>query len=135
LNENIDWINKGIPILSERLAELERLRIRKPTVREVYYYLVSTKFISNTPSLYKSFDRATVNARKNGFLPENCFVDNSRRIIDIDDDYYPPDQILVVCIQNRFNSVRLILSDSIVIIGNNMRFMSLIYGKRENSIV
>jgi hypothetical protein len=86
-HQNIDWVNKGIPIVSGRLVELEKLEIGKPTVREVYYYLISTKFISNTPSLYKSFDRATVNARKNGSLSENCFVDNSRRIID----YYSPE--------------------------------------------
>ncbi len=90
-HQNIDWVNKGIPIVSGRLAELETPGIGKPTVREVYYYLISTKFISSTPSLYKSFDRATVNARKNGSLPENCFVDNSRRIIDIDDNYYSPE--------------------------------------------
>ena len=89
--QKIDWVNKGIPIVSGRLAELQRLGIGKPTVREVYYYLISTKFISNTPSLYKSFDRATVNARKNESLPENCFVDSSRRIIDIDDYYYSPE--------------------------------------------
>lgn len=90
-HQNIDWVNKGIPIVSGRLVELEKLEIGKPIVREVYYFLISTKFISNTPSLYKSFDRATVNAPKNGSLSENCFVDNSRRIIDIDDDYYSPE--------------------------------------------
>jgi hypothetical protein len=89
--QTIDWINKGIPIVSERLAELGRHGIGKPTVREVYYYLVSTRFNSNTKSLYTSFDRATVNARKIGSLSENCFADNSRRIIDIDDNYYPPE--------------------------------------------
>jgi hypothetical protein len=90
--QNIDWINKGIPIVSKRLAELERLGMGKPTVREIYYYLVSTGFISNTKSLYTTFDRATVNARKIGSLPKNCFVDNSRRIIDINDEYFPPEE-------------------------------------------
>jgi hypothetical protein len=30
--------------------------------------------------------QAIVAARKHGILPEDCFMDNSMRIIDIDDD-------------------------------------------------
>jgi hypothetical protein len=89
--QNIDWKNKGIPVVSERLAELQGLRMGKPTVREIYYYLVSIRFIPNTKSMYNSFDHATVNARKIGSLPVNCFVDNSRRIIDIHDKYSSPE--------------------------------------------
>ena len=85
---NINWKGKFIPIINAILKELEA-EGEKPSIRGVYYILVSRykDEIPNTRSTYGSYDKATVKAREGGIIPEDAFTDDTRRIINIDDEF------------------------------------------------
>ena len=95
---NINWKGKFIPIINLILKELEA-EGEKPSIRGVYYILVSRykDEIPNNRSTYGSYDKATVNARKDGVIAEDAFTDDTRRIINIEDDF--------ITGQEHFNSV------------------------------
>ena len=50
----------------------------KPTLRTMFYRLVSLEIIPNTKQSYKSLSSATVKARKLGEIPWDCFSDQSQ---------------------------------------------------------
>ena len=64
-----------------------------PTLRKMYYTLVSKQKIPNTKSMYNGLSKYTARARELGILPINCFRDRYS-IINIDDKYLSPKQII-----------------------------------------
>jgi hypothetical protein len=89
--DNIDWRGQVLIPIKQRLASFKSQGIT-PTLRTMYYNLVSTGVIPNTKNSYKGLSRFTAKLRKNGELPMDCFADNSRRIEDINDTYFTPEE-------------------------------------------
>lgn len=72
----VNW-NEVIEEVKEALEWFERNRI-KPTLRTLYYRLVSKNIIPNTKNSYKTLSRKLVEARKKGIIPFDAFVDKTR---------------------------------------------------------
>jgi hypothetical protein len=87
--KTLDYRNVIIPTVITILNEFRSAGIEM-TVRGMFYRLVSVELINNTYEVYKKLDAALTRYRKNDVLPINCFVDNTRKIIDIQDEYLSP---------------------------------------------
>jgi len=83
---NADW--KG-QVLSEIIRQLEDFRKQgfPPTLRGMFYTLVDLGILPKTESVYHSLSYQTSRWRENDILPIDCFADNTRGVIDIDDMY------------------------------------------------
>jgi hypothetical protein len=79
----MDWKNDVIPRV---LHKLQYEYTFAPTVRGMFYNLASDGVISNTTEHYKGPDMALVDARNAGLIPMDAFVDNTRKIVDINND-------------------------------------------------
>lgn len=67
----------------------------KPSLRTVFYRLVSLEIIPNTQQAYKTLSRVTVTARKSGKLAWDSFSDEGRLILgNYDDRYKTPEQYI-----------------------------------------
>lgn len=66
--------------IKDSLKWFERQQI-KPTLRTMFYRLVSLEIISNTKQSYKSLSSSTVKARKLGEIPWDCFSDQGRQVL------------------------------------------------------
>ena len=76
-----------MPAIIERLDAFNNRGIA-PTLRAMFYALVSLRVIPNVQAQYQYLSHFTARARENGQLPINCFADQSRRVIqDFDDTY------------------------------------------------
>jgi len=66
----------------------------EPTVRQVYYRLVSPPYqvIENKDSTYKYFDAQMVRARERGDITRDAFSDSSRRTLGGDYGYRSPEE-------------------------------------------
>lgn len=104
----INWQRDVMPHIKERLA-LWASRQIIPTLRGLFYTLVSINVLENTPNKYDYLSKFTARARENSEkvteiryrngqssiyefkdeenLPIDCFADNVRQVIDIDDIY------------------------------------------------
>lgn len=83
-----DWINDVIPRVIELLGEYSY----RPTVRGMFYRLVSDEIIPNTFKEYKGLIQALGSARKKksgqkGYISPFAFADDSRYIEDINDEF------------------------------------------------
>jgi hypothetical protein len=76
-----------MPAIKERLNAFN-LRGIVPTLRAMFYALVSLRVIHNLQPQYQYLSHFTARARENGELAINCFADQSRRIIQEFDDEY-----------------------------------------------
>ena len=76
----MNWNKTVMPAINERLDAFNNRGIT-PTLRTVFYALVSLGVISNIQSQYQYLSHFTARARENGQLPIDCFADQSRRII------------------------------------------------------
>lgn len=85
-NTTINW-NEIVDIVSEELVSYEAQGFA-PSLRAMFYRLVSKNILSNTKSTYKSMSRAMVKARIDGRLPIKCFSDSTRNIIRNFNQYY-----------------------------------------------
>jgi len=67
-----------------------------PTIRQVYYRLVSPPYqvIENKTSVYKYFDAQMVRARERRELPKNAFSDTSRQTLGGDYGYRSPEEFM-----------------------------------------
>jgi hypothetical protein len=64
-----------------------------PTLRTLFYRLVSLEVIPNTNQAYKQLSSATVKARKKGKLPWNVFSDENRLVLsNFVEEYQTPEQ-------------------------------------------
>ena len=85
--KRVNWRQDVLPIVIERLSIFDAQGII-PTLRTMFYSLVSLNIIPNSQNYYQSLSKNTANWREQGNLPINCFADQSRYIIeDFDDDY------------------------------------------------
>jgi hypothetical protein len=84
----IDWKS----VVDYVMRELSRRDIT-PTLRTLFYRLVSLEVIPNTNQAYKQLSSATVKARKKGKLPWNAFSDENRLVLsDFVEEYQTPEQ-------------------------------------------
>lgn len=104
--KNINWQRDIMPTIKQRLSLWTSQQI-KPTLRGLFYILISLNLLENTKAKYNQLSKYTARAREksqNGgridkrtqewkrytedeMLPIDCFADNVRQIIDIDDIY------------------------------------------------
>ena len=91
--KNKNWDRDVLPAVKERLSAYEQESV-KPTVRGMFYALVSLNQIKNTKSEYTSLDQHLVDWREDETIPMDSFADNSRRIIDRNYRYYTPLELI-----------------------------------------
>jgi hypothetical protein len=90
--KTMDWKKHIIP---KAIYKLEHEYTFAPTIRGMFYNLVSDGVISNTNEHYKGLDRALVDARNAGLISMDAFVDNTRKIVDISNDvYWTPQSVI-----------------------------------------
>lgn len=98
----IDWKNVIIPRVVEELKWFEDHDI-KPTLRTLFYRLVSLGVLPNTKSRYKQLSDRCVDARKDGILEWNCFADEGREVLgDFVEEYRTPEehvQLYINCLK------------------------------------
>jgi len=61
-------------------------------LRGIFYVLVSLNILENLQERYKSLSKALVMARRCGVIPVDWIIDESREIINIDDQYLKPSE-------------------------------------------
>ena len=88
----LDWKNDIVPKIKDILNERHQQGVPAATLRGIFYILVSLGHIENLEQQYKSLSRALVTARRNGIIPYEWIVDESRGIIDIYDVYVDPSE-------------------------------------------
>jgi hypothetical protein len=77
----------------------------KPTLRAMFYRLFSRGIIPNTPSAYDRLSKTTVTARMEDELEIDCFIDNSRQVIEgFNEEYWTPEQLIDARIKNLKNT-------------------------------
>ena len=82
----IDWDEMVLPEVKERLTNFNDRGII-PTLRAMFYALFSTlDWFPNTRSYYSSLSDKTARWRESRLLPINCFVDQSRHVVEDFDD-------------------------------------------------
>lgn len=86
------WEREVLPKIQERLSFFKARGIKRPSLRAMFYALVSIGLIPNTKSYYVSLSSHTVTWRENGMLPIDCFLDETRRVVEIDDIYESPEE-------------------------------------------
>jgi hypothetical protein len=87
----IDW-KRVIHRIKEELPWFQERRIT-PTLRSLFYRLVSLEVIPNTNQAYKQLSNATVKARKKWELPWNAFSDEGRLVLsDFVEEYQTSEQ-------------------------------------------
>jgi hypothetical protein len=59
-----------------------------PSLRKLFYILVSKEVIPNLKKTYRSLDNHMTELRNEGILPTDCLSDQKHPIIDINDVYY-----------------------------------------------
>lgn len=92
--KRLNWKIDVLPAIDQRLQAFRSQGI-VPTLRAMFYALVSLEVIPNSQSYYKTLSEFTARARRGGILPIDCFADNSRGIIqDFDDRYQTLDQYI-----------------------------------------
>jgi hypothetical protein len=81
----IDCVKLELPWFQERDIT--------PTLRTLFYRLVSLEVIPNTNQAYKQLSSACVNARKKGKIPWNSIADEGRLVLaDFEEEYQTPEQ-------------------------------------------
>lgn len=77
-NKNFNW-KPIVPLAVEEAAGYIREFKEPPTLRGIFYRLVSKNHIPNTKGAYKALSRVLTNARHMGTFPWNYMVDNIRK--------------------------------------------------------
>jgi hypothetical protein len=93
-NNRTSW-SKVIDEVKSSLVWFQSHRIPRPSLRTVFYRLVSLDIIPNTNQSYKLLSAATVKARKFGLIPWDCFYDHGRQVLgNFQEDYRSPIQFI-----------------------------------------
>jgi hypothetical protein len=93
-NNRTNW-KKVIDEVKSSLTWFQRHRVLRPSLRAVFYRLVSLEVIPNTKQSYKSLSSVTVKARKSGEIPWDCFSDQGRQVLgNFQEDYRSPEQYI-----------------------------------------
>ena len=77
-----------------------------PTLRTIFYRLVSLEIIPNTEQSYKSLSSAIVKARKSGEIAWNCFSDQGRQVLVGLEEYTSPEDYINIAIDYLKNAPR-----------------------------
>ena len=88
----LDWKGQIIPKVKEVLIDRRDKGISTATLRGIFYILVSLNILENLQKRYKSLSKALVTARRCGVIPVDWVIDESREIINIDDQYLEPSE-------------------------------------------
>jgi hypothetical protein len=96
MSRRIDWQGVIIP----RVIELLQSYDYRPTLRQIFYRLVSEQLISNTISAYKVLSRSTAEAREDGRLDPRAFEDRIRMAYGRDAGWQSPQEFLQSLIEN-----------------------------------
>jgi predicted small metal-binding protein len=89
----IDW-KRVIARIKEELPWFQERDI-KPTLRTLFYRLVSLEVIPNTNQAYKRLSNIAVTARKKGKLSWVSFSDEGRIVLaDFSEEYHTPEQFV-----------------------------------------
>ena len=96
-SDRIDWINDIFPTIRQVLKFREENNLDKPSLRGMFYILISKKLIQKSQKIYKKLKDATAEARKkpdekynkktgewepnHAALPIDCFADDTRAVI------------------------------------------------------
>jgi hypothetical protein len=96
-NDKIDWINDIYPTIREVIKFRKAHDLDKPSLRGMFYILISKKLIIKSQRIYKRLKDATADARKKpdeiynektdkwepnpAALPIDCFADDTRAVI------------------------------------------------------
>lgn len=83
-------------VVSETRNSLEWFRQRglRPTLRTLFYRLVSLEIIPNTEQAYKTLSKETTKARKSRILPGDAFEDRNREILSNVRTYVSPEDFV-----------------------------------------
>ena len=93
MRNKINWSEIVDLVKREIVPQFQRQGV-KPTLRTVFYALVSREAIPNTLSSYQQLSRALVKARKNGELPWDFIEDRTRYTVGHLDDRYTDESAL-----------------------------------------
>src|SRR2546423_13600560 len=104
MSMTINWKGDVIP----RVQKLLDLYPYAPTVRAIFYRLVSDNVVPNTFPNYKGLIQALCTAREkdatdSGHISVYAFADDTRRIEGINDEFWTPEQYVDVCVRNLKN--------------------------------
>ena len=89
-----NW-KKVIDEVKSSLIWFQRHGVPRPSLRTVFYRLVSLEVIPNTKQSYKSLSSVTVKARKSGEIPWDCFSDQGRPVLgNFEENYRSPEQFI-----------------------------------------
>jgi len=97
-NGHIDWLG----IITPRVSELLDSYSYRPTLRQVYYRLVSELLIPNTITSYKTLSDRLARAREQRIIDPTSFEDRARSSDGGDSGYTDPDRYL----QSQLDSVK-----------------------------
>jgi len=101
--QRIKW-NDVIDAVKEELQNFDEQGY-KPTLRAMFYRLFSRGIIPNTSSAYDRLSKTTVRARMEDELDIDCFIDNSRQIIErYNKLHLTPEQLIDARIENLKNT-------------------------------
>jgi len=104
-HHRIDW-KKVVRDVNYALIWFQQRQIR-PTLRTMFYRLVSLETIPNTEQAYKRLSSVTVDARKSGELPWDSFSDQGRLVLgDFKEEYHTPEQYIQLGINFLRNAPR-----------------------------
>ena len=92
--KRLDWDKQVVPHVKAIIDARKRRGIPSITLRGLFYILVSKNILENLQNRYKGLSRKLVEARKRGEIDPDCIVDESRTIIDINDSFYSPEQLI-----------------------------------------
>ena len=93
-NNRTSWI-KVVDEVKSSLVWFQSHGIPRPSLRTVFYRLVSLGVIPNTNQSYKLLSAAAVKARKSGKIPWDCFSDQGRQVLgNFQEDYRSPEQYI-----------------------------------------
>jgi len=110
---SIDWRGEVQVAIQKALDFFETQGVR-PTLRTVYYNLVSQNIIGNTKSAYKGLSKHLVYARKEGLVPWDALEDSARNVYGkfsdsrFDEDIVENNETRLVDKLNEFNAENII---------------------------
>jgi len=86
----INW-SEIVEVIRTRCLPYFQSQDVKPTLRTIFYWLVSQNLIPNTKSSYKTLSRVLVKARKEGTISFEALADKTRYTRGSYDDHVPSD--------------------------------------------
>lgn len=90
----LDWDSKVLPHVQKIIQDGKQRGLPKHNLRGIFYILVSLNVIENLQQRYKGLSRWLAEKRRKGSIDPDAIADLSRSIIDIQDTFYSPEQVI-----------------------------------------